>query len=360
VFSLTGYSGNSSGTNTNQPSNVLSGIQQLHQDGGGARHQVRWRSPVAGLQQYQLVELRRFYTFDAGTWVKATGTAATPTSGGSMAQFLLGLPTSGSYAINSPYKADAYYDALFFQDDWHIRPNVTLNLGLRWEHAHTTTEGHNRQTVAFNPSAVNQVTQAAEAAYAKSPSALLPVSAFAPHGRGVFATSGQRSAYDTSDKSFAPRVGVAWSAMAQNGHPLGNRYFLLQLWNGGSQQPGYTATTSYVPTNNSYLTPAQTLSNPFPSGIQQPVGSSQGYHIPTSARASPSNNTHFLTNMACDGISTSSRQLSANTSLEVAYIGNHRHHLTTSVQQRRSCRPGILSTSPFRDNDNHRRAGRRG
>jgi len=348
VFSLTGYSGNSSGTNTNQPSNVYQVFNSYTKMAGA--HAIKFGGEVR-LQDFSNISWSNSvgsYTFDAGTWVKATGTAATPTSGGSMAQFLLGLPTSGSYAINSPYKADAYYDALFFQDDWHIRPNVTLNLGLRWEHATPTTEGHNRQTVAFNPSAVSQVTQAAEAAYAKSPSALLPVSAFAPTGGVVFATSGQRSAYDTSDKSFAPRVGVAWSAMPKTVIRSGIGIFYYNYGTVAPQQPGYTATTSYVPTNNSYLTPATTLSNPFPSGIQQPVGSSQGINTYL-GQSITFNNTHFLNQYGLRWNLDVQRQLSANTSLEVAYIGNHAIHLTTSFNND-ALPVQYLSTSPFRDN----------
>lgn len=41
-------------------------------------------------------------------------------------------------------------------------------------------------------------------------------------------------------------------------------------------QEGFSATTSFVPTNNNYLTAANTLDNPFSSGFTPVVGSSLG------------------------------------------------------------------------------------
>src|SRR4029077_501210 len=102
-------------------------------------------------------------------WVKASTSASAPTLGGSMAQFLLGVPTSGTYNINAAQKSDSWYPVLFVQDDWHARPNLTINMGLRWEYSAPTTESHNRQSTGFDAGAVNQVTQVAAAAYAKSP-----------------------------------------------------------------------------------------------------------------------------------------------------------------------------------------------
>ena len=44
----------------------------------------------------------------------------------------------------------------------------------------------------------------------------------------------------------------------------------------GVQQPGFSQSTPYVATLDGYLTPATTLSNPFPSGILQPVDAARG------------------------------------------------------------------------------------
>ena len=61
--------------------------------------------------------------------------AATATSGNSFASFLLGMPDSATAAATPVQDANIvyqYYDT-FFQDNWRVRPNLTVNLGLRYE-----------------------------------------------------------------------------------------------------------------------------------------------------------------------------------------------------------------------------------
>jgi hypothetical protein len=344
-----GYTGNTGGNYTNQPSNTYQFFNSYTKVKGS--HIIKFGGSIQ-LQDFSNISWANStgqFTFDTGTWVKQTSNASAPSLGGSMAQFLLGLPTSGTYALTSPSKADMYYSALFVQDDWHLRPNLTLNLGLRWEHATATTESYNRQTINFNPSAPNQVTQPAEAAYAKNPLPQLPVSAFLPTGGLVFASPGQRSG-STPDNSFAPRVGVSWVPKALGNKTVIRSGFGIFYYNYGTvspQQPGFSQSTTYVPTNNSYLTPATTLSNPFPSGIQQPVGNSLG--INTYLGQSLTVNNPLLANQY--GLRWNfdvQQQLTTNTVLEVAYIGNHAVHLTTSYAF--DALPAkYLSTLPFRD-----------
>ncbi|HWB82903.1 MAG TPA: carboxypeptidase regulatory-like domain-containing protein [Bryobacteraceae bacterium] len=347
-----GYTGNGNngGHYINQPYNtyqLFNSFTKIYQN-----HTIKFGGEVR-LQDFTNINWANStgtFSFDTGTWVKKTSTATAPTQGGSMAEFLLGLPTSGSYAINSASKGDAYYSALFIQDDWHVRPNVTLNLGLRWEHDSPTTESHNRQTIGFDPSAVNQVTQPAEAAYAKNPIPELPVSAFVPTGGLLFASSNNRYPYTTSYKSFAPRFGVSWAPEALHGHTVFRSGIGIFYFNYGTvtpQQQGFSQSTPYVATSDSYLTPATTLSNPFPSGILQPVGSALGVNTYL-GQSITYYNPEFENQYSLRWNFDIQQQLTKDTTLEVAYIGNHAVHLPTSYNF--DALPAqYLSTLPYRD-----------
>ena len=348
-----GYSGNgnTSGHFSNQPYNVYQLFNSYTKVQG--THTVKFGGEVR-LQDFTNMDWTNStgaYTFDAGTWVKATSTSSAPTLGGSMAEFLLGLPTSGSFPITTPSKNDSYYSALFVQDDWHARRNLTFNLGLRWEYGSPTTESYNRQTTGFNASAVNQVTQPAQAAYARSPIPQLPLSSFNPVGGMIFATPDDRSATSTSHTAFAPRFGVSWTPPGLHNRTVIRSGVGIFYYNYGvmtSQQPGFSQSTTYVATNNSYLTPATTLSNPFPSGIQRPLGASQGvntYLGQSFTFYNPNLQNEYSLRWDFD----IQQQLTNDVTLEVAYIGNHSVHLTTSYNFA-SLPAQYLSALPYRDN----------
>ncbi len=271
------------------------------------------------------------YTFDS-TWVKANSTAAGSPLGGAMASFLLGLPTSGSYTINSSSKNDSTYEVLFIQDDWHVRPNLTINAGLRWEYNSPTRERWNRQSIGFDPAATNQVTTPARAAYAKAPIAQLPASSFNPTGGLLFASPDNRTPTTTTKKAFSPRFGISWTPAALHNRTVFRAGIGMFDYLYGvilPQQPGFSYTNTFVSTNNSYLSPAATLSNPFPNGLQQPAGASQGINTnlgQSITYLNPNLGRQYSLRWTLD----IQHQITKDTTLEIGYVGSHSVHLATN------------------------------
>ena len=68
-------------------------------------------------------------TFDR-RWTQADPLRADALSGNEFASFLLGVPSTGFVDRNiDPAYQNKYY-VFYVQDDWKLRPNLTLNLGL--------------------------------------------------------------------------------------------------------------------------------------------------------------------------------------------------------------------------------------
>ena len=222
------------------------------------------------------------FSFSANNWVKATSSASsTVAMGQDFAEFLLGLPTSGSYDLNTSASYYAYYGALFVHDDWRVRRNLTFNLGLRFDHDFPVSRGNGGA-----PSTVSPLTRPArwppqrrKAAYAKSPSPLLPASQFLVRGGLTFASPQDSALYENTSHLFSPRVGLAWTpekfhnklAVRSGFAMFVNPISIATLQVSGaystnplSLQPGFSQSTSMVVTNNSYLSPAGHADRPVP------------------------------------------------------------------------------------------------
>jgi hypothetical protein len=113
------------------------------------------------------------------------------------------------------------------------------------------------------------------------------------------------------------------------------------------QQPGFSNTTTLVSTNDSYLTPAMTLSTPFTNGITQPPGAANGINTYL-GQGITFLNPHTLRQYNIRWTFDVQQELSKNTTLEVGYIGNHGIHLTNNYSFG-ALPVKYLSTSPTRD-----------
>jgi hypothetical protein len=205
------------------------------------------------------------YTFTPSLTQGPNPLAASSTSGLAYASYLLGLG-SGSITTNGPGQALLYraYGG-FFQDDWKTTSKLTLNMGIRWDHASPWAERYNRVTdlnfTAASPLAV--------------PGFNLTGGLEFPGINGL-----SRGQYNSSWGDIAPRFGFAYMVKPQTvlrggfgifyGPPTPNAF------NGNSIPiSGYQSSTAWVGSIDG-LTPTNYLSNPYPNGFTRATGSSLG------------------------------------------------------------------------------------
>ena len=302
--------------------------------------------------------------FSGNNWVRAASNSSTTvTMGQDFASFLLGLPTGGSFDQNASAMFYSYYGALFVHDDWRIRRNLTINLGLRFDHDFPYHEKWGRTVNGFAYDTVSPLAAAATAAYAKSPNALLPPSAFNVRGGLTFASPNDSAIWQNTSHLMSPRIGFAWtperfhtklavrSGFAMFVQPIA--ISTLQVTGAYSTSPiltqqGFSQSTPLTSTNNNNLTPAATLANPFPTGIQPPVGAAAG--LLTFAGQS----INFLNPEMKSPYSVRwnfglQYELTKDMVIEVAYIGNHSLHVPVTYTQLNGIPRQFLSMSPVRD-----------
>lgn len=301
--------------------------------------------------------------FTFGTnWVTQSSTATAPTFGGDFASFLLGLPTAGEFDKAARASFHSWYTAGFVQDDWRVTPNLTLNLGIRYDHDTPYEEKLGRTVNGFNPSATLPITAQAQTAYASHPTAQLPASSFSAVGGLTYPGNHNGSPYQTQTNLVSPRIGFSFSPQSAPNTSIrgGFGMFVTPVTiatlaasgtyssNPITDQEGYSSVTSLVATNNNYLTPAANLSNPFPNGFTPINGSSLG------AATNLGQTINFMAPTEHDPYSIRwdlgvQHQWGSKTVAEVAYIANHAVHIPVAAIQLNPVPRQYLSTSPVRD-----------
>jgi hypothetical protein len=310
--------------------------------------------------------------------------SGTQSTGNGFADFLLGLPDFYSQQSSPAFYESAANGGIFAQDSWRVRPNVTINYGLRWDYITPWAEKHH-QTTTFVQGVESTTFPGAPLGY------LVPGDPL-PNGSRIPAAIAP-SPLD----NFSPRVGIAYS-------PRFSDRFLGRLTGG----PGKTSiragagrfftaveglTVAY-PTGNppyglTYTSPqAPMMATPFVGAltgtnfIQQFPVNVPSYHVsptnpdpnvdwsrytPISGAGSvyPFNKTPYTMSANL----TIERQLGSNMLFSIGYISSLSRHLLAvhdvnpgnpalclSLSQPQDVRSGTPTCGPFGENNVYTRA----
>ena len=193
-----------------------------------------------------------------------SGTSTVAGTGASIASLLLGYPVSGTATKSLPIEDHVKYYGFFIHDDFRLNSKFTLNFGLRYEYETGLTSELNSLIVGFDPNAVNAIQSQVKGITTKG-----VIQYAGQNGAGVYATS-------PTTAKFSPRVGFAWNIANKTTIRGGYGLFWAPYTFGLANPLGYTYATPYVASNDGNITPANSLSNPFPTGLQTPLGNSAG------------------------------------------------------------------------------------
>ncbi len=256
-------------------------------------------------------------------------TAANPLSPGNtgyaFASYLLGTPASGSLAGAARVEQQIYYQGYYANDTWRLTNKLTVNLGVRLDVDGSFSERYNR-IVVWQRNATDPLGQSVnlnlngQLAFVNSPA--YPD----PHQLGP-------------SKVFpAPRVGIAWSPLNNTAIRVG--YGLVWV---SPEQINYSlppfqsainaATTTMVTSANGGLTPLNTLSNPFPTGLIEPLNNNpslltrfegQSFNAPVPGQPFVSVQQWNL---------QVQHQFANDMAIDAGYVGSKATHLSFSVLQ---------------------------
>lgn len=258
-ISMTGYTtfGNAGyGTGTYNTSNTYDLRETLIKN--FKRHDISFGGEVRNLRDSQNNAAGNFSYGFGRDFTQANPLASDAVSGNGFASFLLGYANSGSLSQSPRLGWRNGYYALFVQDNWRVNNALTLTLGLRWDTETPIFDTKGSMNTGFDP----------DAAYSFGSRTY--------HGKVLFNTTGGRSKpYDLDLNNFGPRVGFAYSPFSKFVVRGGYGILYSPTFDAPSTT-GFSASTSYIASNNNMLTPAlpSSLSNPYPSGFVVPGGSS--------------------------------------------------------------------------------------
>jgi hypothetical protein len=205
-----------------------------------------------------------FYTpqfnFTRGITSGPTATVTSTATGNAIASLLMGTGSGGNVPTNAATARTLMYYGLYFQDGWRVNRRLTVNYGLRWEVQRPETERYDRMNY-FDFQMQNPLSNQL---------------GFPILGGLVFVDGNNRFPRQTDWRNFAPRIGIAYKLTDRLVMRTGYGIFYPQVATLGGES-GFSTTTTWVATRDGNgIFPENPLSNPYPQGLNQPIGSAQG------------------------------------------------------------------------------------
>ncbi|MGC1652437.1 MAG: carboxypeptidase regulatory-like domain-containing protein, partial [Candidatus Sulfotelmatobacter sp.] len=294
----------------------------------------------ARFDQYYYFDVNGEYTFD-----NSGPNGIIPGDGDQYAEFLLGL--ADAYTQGSGQREDVRSFAAypFAQDSWKIKPNFTLNYGFRWEYSPPMTDisGH---VETFRPGQNSTVypcgiTTSATYWQTLTPTAVPnptcantgaePTGLVVPGDPGV--PAGMTSTYY---KSFAPRIGIAYSPGRDGKTSIRAGWGLfynpieeLVLAQFGAEPPfGGSSSFSDVFFNTPFVNQGEfTAPNPFGGIITPTKGAPTDLSLFRPILLYGEFEPHLRSQYTTQYNLTFQRDLSNSTMLQIGYVGSQGHRL---------------------------------
>lgn len=153
----------------------------------------------AGLEKdFQLTSLNNYGTFSFST---TNGSSAARTTNG-LSDFLAGIPVSMGQDTGLYANANYFNYGVFAQDDWKILPNLTINIGVRYDWQQAPTDPQRMQT-NFKPGEQSHAFKTVSVI--GTTRTLAPIGMLFPGDPGV-----PKGGVFTPNNHFSPRLGFAW------------------------------------------------------------------------------------------------------------------------------------------------------
>jgi hypothetical protein len=248
------------------------------------------------------------------------------TTGDAFASFLLGLPQQEQLSVTSVNpRLNSTYFAAYVQDDFKIRRDLTLNLGLRYDIDTPRNEAHAAQS--------NIDLAVPNAAAGGLPGALV-YSPVANQGKTYFKDFGPRVGFAYAPTELFGRIhnivfrggyGIYYAALFYDDLPTGT----IQFSSGSTVQPTFTSANNF--------TPVQALSAGFPSytppqNSTDPTllnGQNVGYIAGNYGRPARTQNWSFEIQ----------KELAKDLILSLGYVGIKGDYLHTNIAQVNALNP---------------------